>query len=52
MNNSVLLDQRTQNQSELNFNVKFILYANKIVTYFVKHTLTLQCVLFDDANTS
>jgi hypothetical protein len=41
------MDQRTQHISDLNFNGKFILYADKSVTYFARHNLTLQCVLFE-----
>jgi hypothetical protein len=51
-NNSFLMDQRTQHQSDLNFKENFILYADKITTYFLRHTLTLRCVWFDGAQIS
>jgi len=44
------MEKRTQNQSD--FNGNFILYADKIITYFARHTLTLRSVLFDGAQIS
>jgi len=46
------MDQRTQHKSDLNFNRKFILYTDKSVTYFVRHILTLQCVLYEGVQIS